>query len=278
VTRGKEYYKNKIVEDSPVEVFTATNTAMIEYPYILGHPDEKSPTLSKQSEAYIMDSGIGDKEKNNDEVFEKAVDVDADYVVPKDVLGDTKATTEAVVDMESKVIDTDISMIVPTQQDDRLTRNEHYNELQSELQAPITDYRVAVGGIKDDPVHIQIAKVMELRIHVGSEQELHAFGCGITHDWVVTIRKHPELIDSLDTSRVQREVGNGKTIDGMMNVSKHPMPRGANSTCISAMHRERVLYMFNHIIGPHPRTTDVPTQFNHSGLGHLSEQYTNRFK
>jgi len=266
MSRGKEHYKEKIIERSPVEVFTATNTAMFEYPYILGHPDEKSPTLSEQAEVYIMDSGVGDKEKDNDEVFEKAVDIDADCVVPKDIVGDPAATTDAVIDMEKRIMSTDMSMIVPLQADDNCSRCEHYDVLSERLHEPIESYRVAVGGVANEDTQTQITEALWLRDHVGGGQEIHMFGCGITHDWTVTIRRFPWLIDSLDTSRVQREVGNGKTIDGMLDVRPHPMPRGTNSTCVSAMHRERILYMFNHAIGPDARESDVPTEYNDEEL------------
>lgn len=261
-SKGKEYYKQNIIEDSPVKIFTATNTAMFEYPYILGRVGSKSPTLCEQSDLYILDSGIGDDSVDNEMVFSAANDISADIVVPKDVISNTEATTEAIIDMDIRVSGTDLTMVIPLQSDDRLTRSEHYYEIAEELNSDIEDHIVAVGGVMNEKPSKQLIETVKVRKHIPDDQWLHAFGCGISHDWVVAMRKYPNIVDSIDTSRVQREVGNGKTIDAKMNVVDSPMPRGANSTCISSMHRERILYMVNHMIGPHSRDSDVPTEFN----------------
>lgn len=105
MTKGQDYYRKKIIDESPVQLFAATNTAMLEYPYILGRPNEKSPSLSEQADTYIMDSGIGDDSYTNSEVIEAAESVDADVVIPKDIIGDTAQTTENVVDMVQRVDD-----------------------------------------------------------------------------------------------------------------------------------------------------------------------------
>lgn len=69
MTRGQDYYRQQILDDAWVRVFAATNTAMFEYPYLLGNPDSCSPTLGEMCETYIMDSKIGDETVGNERVI-----------------------------------------------------------------------------------------------------------------------------------------------------------------------------------------------------------------
>lgn len=275
MTAGKEYYKSEIIDSAPVEVFMATNTAMLEYPYLLGNPDESSPTLASMADKYIMDSGIGDDSYSSREVFERAEEVGASHVVAPDVMHDTKATTEATVEMARMVADSDMELLISTQKDDRLSRYEHYCELKdalTDIGIDITERMVAIGGIRDIEMEDQIMEAVELRSSVGDDIHLHAFGCGMQHDWVVAIRKRPDLIDSLDTSSVGKYVTNGKAFDSTMEIREHKLPRGKNSTCISVMLREQIVYMFNYLIGPHVRETDTPTEFKSEML---QKQFSN---
>lgn len=274
MSKGKDYYRKKIIEDSPVQLFTATNTAMLEYPYVVGHPNEKSPTLSSQANMYVMDSGIGDSAFDNDDVIEAAESVNADVVVPKDVLHDTRETTAAVVDMAARVDNTDMTMWVPTQSDGRLTRVQHYQEIADELSdmgLSIRDYRVAVGGIRDETIEDQILECVTLNSRTPEQQEIHAFGCGFHSDWVAALRHQPSLVDSIDTSSVARYVNNGSSIDGRMNASEHVMPRGTNSTVLSVMERERILYMFNHLVSDNVHSEDAIEEFE---SGTLSKHFS----
>lgn len=269
MSKGQDYYREKIVDESPVQLFSATNTAMLEYPYALGRPDEKSPTLSKQADTYVMDSGIGDRAFDNEDVLEAAKSVNADVVIPKDALHDTKETSEAVVDMAHMVEDEDMEMWVPTQSDDRLSRTGHYEEMSDLLSDEgfaIEDYKVAIGGIRDESVEDQILECKAMHDHVPEVQELHAFGCGFHREWVPAIRSCPDMVDSMDTSSVGMYVNNGDSMDSTMIPIPHELPRGTNSTVISVMMRERILYMFNHLVSENVRESDTVTEFSSEAL------------
>lgn len=269
MSKGQDYYRKKIIDESPVQLFAATNTAMLQYPYALGRPNEKSPTLAKQAETYVMDSGIGDTAYDNEDVIEAAESVDADVVIPKDVLHNTSETTDAVVDMAARISELDIDMWVPTQSDSRLTRVQHYDELSdalADIGVDITDHRVAVGGIRDSSIEQQICECLDMDSHTSEEQELHAFGCGFHKEWVAAIQNDRTFVDSMDTSSVNAYVNNGMTVDSTMEPHNHTLPRGTNSTVMGCMERERILYMFNHLVSDNVRQTDTVTEFESDTL------------
>lgn len=266
MTKGKEYYKEKIIEGAPVKVFFATNTSMLEYPYMLGRPEESSPTLAKQADEYILDSGIENEELTTDNIIQRAEDIGATTVVPKDKIDNPDETTNAVVDMLSK---TDKDVLIPLQSDDNTTRSEHYFELSDKLQEigyDIADFTVALGGIRDHSVEEQILTAKRFRENVGWEPDVHAFGCGIHHEWVVAIRKRPRIIDSLDTSTVSYTVNNGNVFDATMKMRDFELARGKNSTCLFTMQKETLMYVFNHSIGEYANENDIPTEFNSESL------------
>jgi len=270
MSKGKEHYKETIIDDAPVKAFTATNTAMLEYPYVLGRPEESSPTLAAQSREYILDSGIGNDGLTNEDILSRSHDLPADSVVPKDVIDDPSTTSDAVVEMVKMADETDV--IIPLQADDETTRVDHYYSLRDKLQSfgyDITDYTIAIGGVNDAPVTTQIREAVALRTAVNGNIDIHMFGCGINREWVVAIRKWNGLIDQLDTSSVYKYVNNGSILDCEMEVRDYKMARGANSTCLYTMQRETTLYMFNHAIGPHANTKDVPTEFVDEELSEL---------
>lgn len=272
MTKGQDYYRGNIIERSPVTVYSSTSTAMLEYPYILGRPSMKSPTLSDQASHYIMDSDIGNDDVTNTDVYEAALSVDADVVVPSDVIGDTSASTSSIVEMVEMVDDDDMNVILPLQSDDRLTRREHYNELKMRLYERgynIDEHIVGVGGVRDVPVQEQIETCFNIRRAVGEDTEIHAFGCGVHHEWVVALRRYPNLVDSVDTTTVFRTVNNQSVFDSRMETHRHDMPRGANSTVLSTMLRETLLYMFNYLVGPDVRDADAPGLFRSERLEEL---------
>lgn len=266
MTKGKQHYKNKIIEGSPVKAFFATNTALLEYPYVLGRPEYSSPTLAKQADEYILDSGIGNDDITTEDIIERGDDIGATTLVPKDNINNPTATTDAVIEMLTQ---TDKDILIPLQSDETVTHYQHYCDLSDKLQEigeDITDFTVALGGIRDESIEDQILTAVNFRDNVGQGVDVHAFGCGIHHEWVVAIRKRPELIDSLDTSILYQTVNKGTVFDAMMEKRDYELARGRNSTCIFMMQKETSMYVFNHAISEFANENDVPTEFESETL------------
>lgn len=157
MTRGQDYYLDNIVSDAHVRVFASTNTAMMEYPYILGHPDECSPTLSSMADEYVMDSKITDTSVTNDDVLRRAEDIGADVVTPADEMYEPDLTTDRIVDLLTQLSEMDYDPTVmlplqPSENGEESTHVDHYYELCGVLADhgfDIKDYRLSVGGIKE---------------------------------------------------------------------------------------------------------------------------------
>jgi len=266
MTRGLDHYLQNIVEDSFVDVYTATNTAMLEYPFVLGHVNESSPTLCDKAERFILDSTIGDESVGNEEVYERGRDLGADWILAADVMGEPQETTNSIIELLEIVSrqssdEYDPRVVLPLQADDTMDRVTHYEQIvetASFLGYDVTDNPVAVGGIRDLHPDEQVSICRRVRANLGSEPYIHALGCGITLSWVEAIRKTPDLVDSLDTSSIAQNVINGKMLTPELEYVSFNMPRGSNSTALTTMARMWQLYLFNYLIGPHIREEDIP--------------------
>jgi len=280
MTRGQDYYRETILDDAWVTVFTATNTAMFTYPYVLGNPEECSPTLADISRTYIMDSKIGDDAVGNERVIERGKDIGADIVVPADVIGDVEMTIERTIDMLSlveKEESYDPQVVIPLQQDDEHTHVEHYERVAAKLWEhgyDVSDYIISVGGVKDAASHEQLRILCELRERVGEDQYIHGLGFGATANWIATLRRAPTLVDSIDMSSVVQDVVNAKKLlTPDMERVDYKLPRGQNSTVLSVMLREFVLYMMMYYLGPHPNEKDVPTEITNEKMKSVLNEY-----
>lgn len=265
MTRGMDYYRNEILDGSFIDIISASNTAMMEYPLRLGRIGESSSGIASRSDRYILDSAIGDDSISNADVIDRAMDCDADWVVPCDVMQDPQKTTERIIEMFQlrDEYDTDMSILVPMQHNSETTHATHYRALSEELHRfgfSIRDEPIAVGGVKEMSPVEQARCAANLREAAGDEAYLHLLGGGFSLDWVVIVRELPWLIDGLDmSSSMQNIVKSGRLFRMDGEYVDYPSPRGKNSTVLSSMLREQQLYLLNYLMSPHIRGRDAPS-------------------
>lgn len=279
MTKGKEHYKQNIYDNAFVRPFVATNTAMMEYPFMVGRYDESSPTNVENAEEYILDSAIGDPSVGNADVLNRAEQIGAEIVVAADVMGEPVTTTEAIVDMveREREHEQDFEVLVPLQFDDEMTHGDHYDmvaDALADIGVDITNYRLYVGGINQTSNFEQIRRCMKLREHVGTDAYLHGLGIGATREWIATIRQCPWLLDSFDNSTVVKNfVYSGLLLKPDGTWADFDRPRGANSTALSVQYREASLDMLNYMLGSDIREADAITETDDDDIDVLIEQH-----
>lgn len=284
MSRGQEHFLENIMDDVWVTVFTATNTAMMQYPYILNHPDECSPTLADMAETHIMDSKIMDESVGNGAVLDCAMAVGSDVVTPADVLHDPATTTDRIVEL-FELLDSDEyegfnpEVMLPLQPDPDAGENhvDHYFDLVDTLTdkgIDITNHRLSVGGIKEWSSHQQLDVLCRVRGVVGDEQYLHGLGFGATQSWIATFRRCPNLVDSVDMSSVAQDIINSNVLlTPTLERVAYTMPRGQNSTVLTTRLREHVLYLLSYYLGPHVRESDAPTTIQNESMRQVLQKY-----
>lgn len=229
-----------------VRIFHAGDTDRYFYPYRLQAVGRKAASMRHRESCseYILDSGIGNDDVTNEDVLDKAADLNATYVVPKDYLHEPSKTTESVVEFFEMWEDheTTAKPIVPLQP----PHTDHYDELIDRL----GNYAVfAVGGIKDYDDAKKVEIIKDVRSHVGHGVYLHGLGMGSGKDFVRAVRSNPNLLDSADTAAPGTNIRTGKIMhrDG---TSECKIARGDDTTSVHAWHIAAQLVHLNYMISP----------------------------
>lgn len=85
----------RIIRNAPLKIFIASYNSRYWYPYRLQHAGNASELLLDGCLESMIDSNINDPETSNREILQRATELNADYVIPKDYFGDQTRTTES---------------------------------------------------------------------------------------------------------------------------------------------------------------------------------------
>lgn len=202
-------YRKDLLDACPVDVYIASNNRTYWYPYRLqkvGYASDRIRPLARRG--YILDSGIGDDDVTNADVFEKVRELDQRYinpdtwVVPKDYRRDQAQTTESILEFFDQYDDFRYAepttvlkpkVIVPLQP----PHVEHYETLRDH---GVTADRWAIGGMNKRPPAEQLEALQTFRDAVGPDPEVHGMGFGANQALIRGLRERPGLVSSLDLS------------------------------------------------------------------------------
>lgn len=269
--------RSAVYESCPIEIYSASSTSMLDYPYRLQHVNESSPNVSGKSDSFILDSDIGDDDVENIDLLDRAEYLNADYLIPKDYIGDPYETTWSVVEFMRLYNDHewDGNIFLPIQSNDELTHVDHYRQLDSILDE--YDYEtptdLCVGGIKDASTKEQFTALSTVRQELGSEAWIHALGMGCSLEWMKIVRRCPNVIDSLDMSSATKNALSGKVVDKQLNIMKFDTPRGVKSTTLTSHLATYNLLMMNYMMSENPRDSEIDETIEDTELEQLVTEY-----
>jgi len=179
------------------------------YPYRLVSADKITDRIRDVTQELITDSGIGDETVTNEYVISKAIEYDAQYIVPKDYLNDISRTHESIKEFLElyQASDCTSTIIIPIQP----PHEKHY-KYDEQFYQQFSHY--AVGGVKEAKTQEQIQAVENLRKEVGDYKWLHGLGMGCSEEMIYALRTKSPFLDSLDTSTFERMPGQYNKIAG----------------------------------------------------------------
>jgi len=231
-----------VISESYVDVYSAASGGIEQfwYPYKLQSPGAAEGRSRETCFQYILDSGIG-KDITNAEIIEKAEEMRASYVVPKDYMHDRDRTTESVEEFFSLYKESDCyaKPIIPLQP----PHDEHYEDLKG-----YSYY--AVGGVKDWDNKKKIEAVKATRETVGPSKMLHGFGVGVTEDLVDAVQRTPNLLDSIDSSTPSVAIKNNSIYDESLSQFEFDVPNGQKSSAVRSHGALLMLMVANFVLSP----------------------------
>lgn len=215
------------IDRCPVDVYIPSNMAF-DYPYKLQKPEYASERIRETCETYILDSGIGD-DTTNEDVLALSHDLDADFVVPCDVLHNQTATTEAVTDFLDlwETHPTRATPLIPLQP----PHDAHYEALPDQ-------FAYMLGGISpsltDYTTQDVINSVRRFRDTAGMGPYLHLLGVGASPALADWLAQHPNMVQSIDVSTPEQVAINGKIVDTRLRQHQFDIRQGKGSSTTRA--------------------------------------------
>lgn len=244
-------YRRQTAYRSPVDVYSVTIGSGISlrynWPYKLIRVEHVTANnverIRESCETIIVDSGIGNPDITNEDVLDTAAKVDAEYVVPKDFIGEQDRTTESAKEFLDLYADHECDA-------------EYFIPLQPPHHKHATDFpdedRYTIGGIKNDKPDEQIAAIRKTRDVVGDDAYLHALGMGASRRIIDTLREEPALLDSMDTATPEFAPAKHRTPDKSLvqKTGGFLLPGGDDTSTGKAIASELILWQMAHMLNP----------------------------
>jgi hypothetical protein len=247
----------EIIARSPVRIFSASYSDWWECPYRLQMVQRADQKFRDMSYQYIIDSGYRDDSVTNEAIIEKAVDLNPDWIVPKDYPGNPERTAESLREFADLYDDRGDKFggrpLIPVQPPHAQTveRFPVYGEWSN----------FAVGGLhyfSSPEAQVDALKEFE---EVANPAHLHALGVGTNLEFVTALRDEPSLVDSLDISTPETAVKNNGIPDRTWIQREFEIPTGVNSTMLRGQLSRYIHLQLSYML------SDLCDQSNFPGLG-----------
>ena len=243
VVEKKEFKLKQIMaRNNNCKIFIGgSENDLIDYPYRLAPCDRANERIRNASTELMIDSTINDPDVSNESVLEKAIELSAQWVFPKDYWGDIDETHESLVEFEKMAAESEFAgnIIYPLQppHDRHYLKYEDFYREKSFL---------AIGGLKEAKPRVQIEAAKDLQKVIDDSKWVHGLGMGCSRYVIDQIHENPQLLDSIDTSTFEQVPKNAKVTDSDWIQHDIKSPRGENVSALNALQGEQMVYEANY--------------------------------
>lgn len=245
-SRKKQAMRKIIARNNRCQIWIGgSENDRFDYPYRLVPVDRVGDRMRNAADQLMIDSSINDPTMSNKEVLEKAIEFDAQYVVPKDYWGDIDATHESVLEFVDMyhASECEATVLFPLQP----PHDEHYKRYES-FYSQVSHF--ALGGMKESNPKEQIEAAKNAREAIGPFKHLHGLGMGCSKAVIDAMWENHNLLDSMDTSTFERLPGFGKiagaTWEQIGKENGFEMPSGDDIFSLNAIATEFMVYQANY--------------------------------
>lgn len=235
-----------IAENTNVKVYTVSNWQEYFYPYALAHEGYADEEVRKACYELIVDSNKNDPQTGNARVVGKANQVNADYVIPKDYVGNQSRTHESMVDFRKHHED-------DCQADPYYVLQPPFDHIYTEHEDFYSDINhFALGGLQSLDDEMQVKEISRFREVAHDDITVHGFGVGTSVEIIRACREKDEFLDSLDIGTPEQAIKNNAIVDAQMSQFEFEVPNGVRSTNIRAAFAKAILQLLNYLLSPLP--------------------------
>lgn len=251
-----------ISENTNVKVFTVSNWDEYFYPYALAHEGYVDKELRKSCYELIVDSNKNDPQTGNAQVAGKANHVNADYVIPKDYLGDQERTHQSMVEFRKHYED-DCSakpyyVLQPPFDHIYAEHEDFYSDIN----------HFALGGLQGLDDKMQVKEIRRFQEVSHDDITVHGFGVGTSVEIIRACRDSDEFLDSLDIGTPEQSVFNNAIVDAKMSQFEFEVPKGDSSTNVRAAFARAILQLLNYLLSPLPSDEYMDQFYGYESVEH----------
>ncbi|WP_302083121.1 hypothetical protein [Salinibaculum rarum] len=223
-----------------------TQNDRYDYPYRLVPADKATERIRDSAQELMLDSSINDPSLTNRDVIEKAIELDVQWVIPKDYWGDIERTHESIIEFLDLYDNSDCraKIIIPMQP----PHDKHYLKYE-DFYAQFSHF--AIGGLKDAGAEKQIKAAETFRDVVGDHKWIHGLGMGCSKKIINALREKDPFLDSIDAGTFETAPGQyGKVAGNDWIQHSFDYPSGDEIATLTAIQMEYLAYQANYQLTP----------------------------
>jgi hypothetical protein len=208
--------RNRLERHSVVDIYLSGGNGRFYWPNRLQPYDESIPTVRRDCNQYIIDSGFGEGGATTSELIDIAYERDPDYLIPNDTVNTPdvamRDAIEETADQVASFLDTideqrfPATVLVPLQPPHEF----HYAYLHEHYPRQAHRAHFALGGMKFLSPAKQVEHITRFREVAGYDAYVHGFGVGSSRTLIEALRDNPALLDSVDFSTPQHHARSGE--------------------------------------------------------------------
>jgi hypothetical protein len=213
----------------------------VDYPYRLIPAPRCRDKIRHAAHTLAIDSDISDPTVTNERILQTALEYDAQFVFPKDYIGDIERTQDSLEEFAQLAHEHNFpgTVIFPLQP----PHDRHYNQYKDFFDSKS---HIAVGGVKNCSPADQLEAVRAVRSLAGPHTWIHGLGFGASERILTGLQRNPGLLDSLDASTFERLPRFDKIAGADWQQQQLELPHGAERTTLNARITELLVYMANY--------------------------------
>jgi hypothetical protein len=231
-----------------VKVFAVSVCDRYFYPYALGHSGYVTDRHRNACYELIVDSDKNNLAVDNADVIEKAIEINADSVIPKDYVSKPYETHESVKEFISLYQESEC------QAQPYIVLQPPYKDIYTEFKDFYSQFNhFALGGLQSlSSPEMQVQEINRFHQVAHNDVTVHGFGVGTSVEIIRTCRNNRDFLDSLDIGTPELSIKNDNIIDAEMEQFDFRVPKGDKSSTIRGQFAEAMLYLLNYVLSPLP--------------------------
>lgn len=208
--------RNRLARLAAVDIYISGGNGRFYWPNRLQPAHESTPSIRRDCNQYIVDSGFGPTGASTEDLIDTAYERDPDYLIPNDTVKTPDISMRTAVEETAEKVSVFLdsigekrfpaTVLIPLQPPHAF----HLAYLHEHYPRQARRGHFALGGMKFLSPTEQVRAITNFRNVAGYDAYVHGFGIGSSRKVIEALRADPGLLDSVDFSTPQHHANSGR--------------------------------------------------------------------